>query len=69
MSWVSNVIKIVAHFNFKNKFARIYNSEHKFDFLGGYFVVTARYLVVTGGYCLLFGGYYSLLLVTAPFHF
>ena len=36
-----------------------------FDFLGGYFVVTARYLVFTAGYCSLPGGYCSLLMVAA----
>ena len=39
----------------------------KFDFLGGYFVVTARYLVVTAGYWSLPGGYCSLLVVTARY--
>ena len=39
----------------------------KFDFLGGYLVVTARYLVVTARYCSLPGGYCSLLVVTARY--
>ena len=31
-----------------------------FDFVGGYFVVTAHYIMVTIGYCSLPGGYCSL---------
>ena len=39
----------------------------KFDFLGGYLVITVRYLVVTPRYCSLLCGYSWLLLVTARY--
>ena len=62
--WLPNFIALVIYFLFGTKFSwteetdTCFNVEcvllgRNFDFLGGYFVVTARYLMVTTGYCLL----------------
>ena len=71
--WLPNFIALVIYFLFGTKFSwneetdTCFNVEcvllgRNFDFLGGYFVVTARYLMVTTGYCLL-------MVVIIPSHF
>ena len=81
LPWVTNFIAfghgLGVYFIFVDKFSwneeiDTFNVECvlfglKFDFLGGYLVVTARYLVVIACYCSLSGGYCLLLVVTARY--
>ena len=76
--WVSNLIALGIYFFFGTKFSwkeetdTCFNVEcvlfgRNVNFLGGYFVVTARYIMVTTVYCSLPTSYCSLLVVTARY--